>query len=56
MGENFKVIPLEADIELFWAPRDLQNDQVKINTAGSGCDFIKPKYQMKFLTKWELMQ
>ena len=41
MGENFKVIPLEADIELFWAPRDLQNDQVKINTAGSGCNFIK---------------
>ena len=42
MGENFKVIPLEADIELFWAPWDLQNDQVKINTAGPDCDFIKP--------------
>ena len=34
--------PPEADIELFWAPWDLQNDQVKVNTSGSGCDFIKP--------------
>ena len=41
MGENFKVIPPEANTRLFWAPCDLPNDQVRIDTAGSGCDFIK---------------